>query len=284
MLFLPWHEYFPTPFTDQRAIANPAAFYFAGTVITSQNPGVGYAFAAEDPEHVFIDKLLGPPVDPQRLRVALADLGVRFVALAKVADWRDFAGVEDAPGIRLVYSSPSLDLFSVRPTARKRATTAGCAPLTSSTTGSFPAVQALSRSPFPTRKAGHSTAIRRYGSPTGKRVSSRQQEEASFISARPAAFWLVRSDRSRPFLLSQASRSSSGEGGHSACSARTVAADGRLACALLDPGSLTGGCHGAVGKGLQEPASDGRDLLASGSVAERARDRAEPGPQRGVGD
>jgi hypothetical protein len=120
VLFLPWHEYLPTSFTDQRAIANPAAFYFAGTVITSQNPGAGYAFAAEDPVHVFIDKLLGPPVDLQRLRVALADLGVRFVALAKTADWRDFAGVEDAPGIRPVYSSPSLDLFSVRPTAREK--------------------------------------------------------------------------------------------------------------------------------------------------------------------
>ena len=119
VLFLPWHGYFSTPFTDQRTIANPAAFYFAGTVLTSQNPGPGYAFAAEDPEHVFLDKLLGPPVELQRLRVALAGLGVRFVALAKVADWRDFARVADAPGIRLVYSSPSLDLFSVRPTAKE---------------------------------------------------------------------------------------------------------------------------------------------------------------------
>jgi hypothetical protein len=120
VLSLPWHEYFPTPFTDERAIANPAAYYFAGTVLTSQNPGGGYAFGAEDPEHGFLDRLLGPPVDVRRLRLALADLGVRFVALAKVADWRDFAGVADAPGIRLVYSSPSLDLFSVRPTANER--------------------------------------------------------------------------------------------------------------------------------------------------------------------
>jgi len=119
VLFLPWHEYFPTAFTDQRVIADPAGSYFAGTVLTSQNPGPGYAFAAEDPEHVFIDKVLGPPVDLQRMRVALADLGVRFVALAKVADWRDFARVADAPGIRLVYSSPSLDLFSVRPTTEE---------------------------------------------------------------------------------------------------------------------------------------------------------------------
>ena len=119
VLFLPWHEYFPTPFTGQRVIANPAAYYFAGTVLTSQDPGSGYAFAAEDPEHVFLDNLLGPPVDRQRARAALADLGVRFVALAKVADWRDFSQVARVPGIRLVYSSPSLDLFSVRPTAQE---------------------------------------------------------------------------------------------------------------------------------------------------------------------
>jgi len=117
VLFLPWHEYFPTPFTGERAIANPAVSYFAGTVLTSQNPGPCYAFAAADPEHVFLDKLLGPPVDLQRLHVALAGLGVRFVVLAKVADWRDFARVAVAPGIRLAYSSPSVALFSVRPTA-----------------------------------------------------------------------------------------------------------------------------------------------------------------------
>jgi hypothetical protein len=117
VLFLPWHEYLPTPFTGQRAIANPAAYYFAGTVLTSQNPGAGYAFSAQDPEHIFLDKLLEPPTDRPRLSVTLADLGVRFVVLAKVADWRDFARAGGTPGIRLVYSSPSLELFSVKTTA-----------------------------------------------------------------------------------------------------------------------------------------------------------------------
>jgi len=118
-LFLPWREYFPTPFTDQRMIVNPAAQYFGGNVLLSQDPGSGYAFAAQDPEHVFLDRVIGPPIDPQTAQAALAGLGVRFVVLAKVADWRGFADVADVPGIRLVYSSPTLDLFSVRPTARE---------------------------------------------------------------------------------------------------------------------------------------------------------------------
>ena len=122
MLFLPWHEYFSTPFTGHRVIANPAAAYFAGTVLASKNPGGGYAFAAEDPEHRFLDRLLGPPVARRRLHVVLADLGVAFIALAKVADWRNFGGVLRAPGIHLVYSSPTMDLFSVRPTTAETQT------------------------------------------------------------------------------------------------------------------------------------------------------------------
>jgi len=119
VLFLPWREYFPTPFTDQRMIADPADQYFGGTVLMSQNPGSGYAFTAEDPEHVFLDKVIGPPVDPQTVQAALGGLGVRFVVLARVTGWRDFADVVDVPGIRLVYSSPTLDLYSVRPTAQE---------------------------------------------------------------------------------------------------------------------------------------------------------------------
>lgn len=117
VLFLPWHEYISTPFTDGRTIANPAAFYFAGDVLTSQDPGAGYAFTAQDAEHAFLDRLLGPQADLRRLRPALADLGVRFIVLAKVTGWRDFASVAAAPGIRLVRSSASLDLYSVKRTA-----------------------------------------------------------------------------------------------------------------------------------------------------------------------
>jgi hypothetical protein len=117
VLFLPWSEYFPTPFTDQRMIANPAARYFTGTVLTGQDPGSGYAFAGEDPEHVFLDRVIGPTADHRTTQAALAGLGVRFVVVAKVADWRDFADVVDVPGIRLAYSSPTLDLYTVSPTA-----------------------------------------------------------------------------------------------------------------------------------------------------------------------
>jgi len=63
--------------------------------------------------------VIGPPVDPQTTRTALATLGIKFIALAKVADWRDYAGVVGAPGIRLVYSSPAINLYSVTPTAQE---------------------------------------------------------------------------------------------------------------------------------------------------------------------
>ena len=112
VLFLPWREYFPTPIHGSATIVNPAAQYFGGNALISQDPGAGYAFAAADPEHVFLDKVIGPPVDPHTTQAALP--GRRGTSSWR--RWRttrrDFADVADVPGFRLVYSSPTLDLFS----------------------------------------------------------------------------------------------------------------------------------------------------------------------------
>ncbi len=152
--------------------------------------------------------------------------------------------------------------------------TAGSVPSTSPITASFPAIQVLSPSPFPTRKAGHSTAIRPYGSLTGKRVSSRQREEVSFITVRPAAFSLARSDPSRRHLPSQASHSSSGEGGHSAVLIRIIGrwesvltqTDGELQTALLlqnDGGCLATKDRELPANSASRPGGGGKDKFSS---------------------
>ena len=241
VLFLPWHEYFPTPFTDQRMIANPAAFYFAGTVVTSQNPGPGYAFAAEDPEHVFLDKILGPPVDRQRTRVALADLGVRFVALAKVNDWRDFARLVGAPGIRLVYSSPSLDLLSVRPTAQETRDDRRIRSLDLADYRVLPGHPGVVALPVPYSQGwtldGH-PAVRLADGQAGILAPAR----GGVVHYGPSGGVLASEiGSSRRHLPSQASHSSSGEGGHSAVLIRIIGrwesvltqTDGELQTALL---------------------------------------------------
>ena len=164
-------------------------YYITGAVLTSEIPGRGYAFAAEDSEHVFIDRLLGPPVDRQRLRAALTSLGVRYIALAKVADWRQFASVADAPGIRLKYSSPSIDLYSVRPTAkeiRDDLRVRALDPVHYRVLPGHPGTVAL---PVPYSRDwafdGH-PATRLADGQAG--VSSRPQEEVTCITVRPTAF------------------------------------------------------------------------------------------------
>ena len=178
VLFLPWHEYFPTPFTDQRVIANPAALYFAGTVLPARIPALVTALPPRTPSTSSSTRCSDRQLTCNG-RVSHSPPRRRFVALAKVADWRDFAQVGDAPGIRSRTQTPhSTSSLSRRP-PRRHTTTSGSVSLTSLITGSFPVLQVLSPSPFPSRKAGHSTAIRPYGSPTGKWVSSRQQEEVA---------------------------------------------------------------------------------------------------------
>ena len=211
VLFLPWHEYFHTPFTDHRMIANPAAVYFDGTVITSQNPGPGYGFAAEDPEHVFLDKLLGPPLNlnesaarsPASCEVRRPGEGGRLAVLRQVGD---------KPGFRLrTRARRWTSSRSGRPPPRYAKTT-GSAPSTPPTTGSFPALRVLSACQFPTHKAGRSTAIPPSGSQTGKRVCSPRPQAVSFVTALPRVFG-SEADPSRRAPPLRAPRSSSGEGG-----------------------------------------------------------------------
>ena len=148
----------PDPVHGSADDRQPGRLYFTGTVLTGQDPGSGYAFAGEDPEHVFLDRVIGATADPRTTQAALARLGVRFVVVAKVADWRDFADWSTCPGSALPTRARRLtSTRSGRPPGR-HGTTAGSAALTRSTTGSFPADRALSPCPSRTRRAGRSMA------------------------------------------------------------------------------------------------------------------------------
>ncbi|EQD30224.1 hypothetical protein B1B_18510, partial [mine drainage metagenome] len=85
VLFLPWHEYLPFPFTGERGIANPAPSFFSRQVISGDNvelPGV--ATQSTSPRGAFLDFLMADGTRTHHLGALLAPLGVRFVVLSKV--------------------------------------------------------------------------------------------------------------------------------------------------------------------------------------------------------
>lgn len=121
VLFLPWHEYMATPYTQHRVVANTGPYLFRGRVIVGENPGPDYSFAAQDREHVVLDRLFSASVHPGNADELIGRLDVRFIALEKAADWPSYTWLGHQRGIRLVYSSKSIDLYSVRLTAGERA-------------------------------------------------------------------------------------------------------------------------------------------------------------------
>ena len=121
VLFLPWHEYMATPYTQHRVVANTGPYLFRGRVILGENPGPDYGFTAQDREHLVLDRLFASSTHPSDAAELIGRLDVRFVALEKAADWPSYTWLGHEPGIRLAYSSRGIDLYSVSLTAAERA-------------------------------------------------------------------------------------------------------------------------------------------------------------------
>ena len=121
VLFLPWHEYMATPYTQHRVVANTGPYLFRGRVIVGENPGPDYAFAAQNREHRILDHLFASSTHARNAAELIGRLGVPFIALEKAADWPSYTWLGREHGIRLAYSSRSIDLYSVSLTAAEQA-------------------------------------------------------------------------------------------------------------------------------------------------------------------
>lgn len=112
VLVLPWDEYLPYPWTGERTVANPMASLFDRNAIVSGNPDMGPVPARTvDPFTERVQALVDRGDSVRNAGRALAPLGVRFVALQKVADWRAYAWLYRQRDLRLVRSWPDLALF-----------------------------------------------------------------------------------------------------------------------------------------------------------------------------
>jgi len=111
LLFLPWHEYLSFPFTNDRAIANPAPSSFTGGVISGTDPQVEGLPATPSPSSAYIERVLDDDGSAGPTGTLMAPLGVQYIALAKTVDWRSYLWLANQPTLRLVFDSPSLELW-----------------------------------------------------------------------------------------------------------------------------------------------------------------------------
>lgn len=123
MLFLPWHQYLPFSFTEDRTVANPAPDFFTNAeVIAGDNSEVGGTHGRP-----FISSESRRPVS-KRLEEILRDAparadfgarvtaeGIRFVTLANDSiDSGSYDYLSRQEDLRLVFESPELIVWEVR--------------------------------------------------------------------------------------------------------------------------------------------------------------------------
>ncbi|MFN3622281.1 MAG: hypothetical protein ACK4TI_05255, partial [Nitrososphaerales archaeon] len=90
ILFLPWHNYMHFKWVGS-SIANPAPVFFDKHVITAQNIEVGPIYThSTHPAQQYLDHLLAKAPTLQNLGELLSPLNVKYVILAKEADYRNY--------------------------------------------------------------------------------------------------------------------------------------------------------------------------------------------------
>jgi hypothetical protein len=114
VLALPWHEYLNLDFADHRRVLNPVPDYFGGDVLASSNPEFADSPGAReqgDPREKHVPPLLD---HLDRASDSFSALGVRWVVVLHEVDWRDYAAINQDPGMERTLATPALDLYRVR--------------------------------------------------------------------------------------------------------------------------------------------------------------------------
>ena len=112
VLVLPWHQYVAFPFTHSRVIANPFTTMFRRETIVGDNVEVGDIETSSqlDRSH-FLEFLFKRASTVDDAGELLAPLGVEYVAVAKTADWQNYAWIDHQTDLRQVFDSPDLALY-----------------------------------------------------------------------------------------------------------------------------------------------------------------------------
>ncbi|MCU1370926.1 MAG: hypothetical protein JWO77_2120 [Ilumatobacteraceae bacterium] len=114
---LPWLEYPQLSFADGRQAFNPMPDFLGGDVISSYDPlfeAGGDHQEQVDRRSVEVDRLVAELEAGQAVSRQLADLGVRWVVLARERGAEDYAALAADPGLDPVLTVPDVELYEVR--------------------------------------------------------------------------------------------------------------------------------------------------------------------------
>jgi len=114
LLFLPWHQYmdFSWVKNKDKRIANPAQVFFSKPVIQGDNVEAGGIYSTStNPTSQYIEFLLANKKNYTNLGELLSLVNVKYIAIAKEVDWKNYNFLYNQSDLELIYDSPELALF-----------------------------------------------------------------------------------------------------------------------------------------------------------------------------
>ena len=113
ILALPWNLYQPVDFAGQRTVANPMPHYFRSEVVVSKEARLFVTDETEpsDPRDAYVQAIMNRRRNVEDVGHLLAPLGIRYIALAHVADWSTYGFLERQSDLEAVFSGPDMTLF-----------------------------------------------------------------------------------------------------------------------------------------------------------------------------
>ena len=113
---LPWHRYLALPWAQDRVVSDPMASAFRRDVVVSADPEFGGLPAeGRDPLADRVGEVMNGGVGGRQVAGDLRRLGVRYLLLARVDDWRNSTWLFHQDAIAVVHRWQDLILFEVQP-------------------------------------------------------------------------------------------------------------------------------------------------------------------------
>lgn len=112
VVFLPWHHYIDFDPVG-RTIANPAQrFFTATTVIQNEDPAIGLIHLGQRTREAnAVQRYLIEQDDNAHASKQLAEHAIKYIMIAKIADWQEYRYVRDIPGLELVEENDDVLLY-----------------------------------------------------------------------------------------------------------------------------------------------------------------------------
>jgi hypothetical protein len=113
ILALPWNLYQPISFAGERTIANPMPQYFRSHVVVSKEARLFVADETlpSDPRDSYVQAIMNRRRNVEDFGHLVAPLGIRYIALAHVADWSTYRFLERQDDLESIFAGDDMTLY-----------------------------------------------------------------------------------------------------------------------------------------------------------------------------